>query len=447
MAPKAEQERKNREKSVQDKCQGILTKMLKDEDNKYCVDCDSKGPRWASWNLGMFLCIRCAGMHRNLGVHISKVKSVNLDTWTPTQVACMQIMGNSRARAVYEANLPEDHRRPQTDNALEAFIRAKYEKKKYLAREWVPSKPPDFPENWNELTAELDINNKVKKDFKKLGLPPVSGGTSPVSSTSPRLDKKPEQKVALPPTSTSSKASPPAATSSAADLLGLTSQPPPLVSTNTSDLLGLDTFDAFVSAAPVSSPAPTTTNQTIPAKTQQAPTTPAQPTSNLDDLSFFNQEAPAAPAAVDSGKMTNSSIMALFGSGGGGNKFPAAQPQQQFLPQQQNQFAPPQQQNQFPSPPQQQQFAPPPSALSASSQSVLGLYNQAPQAGFPNMAPNNPFLAGGGAPPGAQPGGFPAQGGFGGGAQQMVGGLAGLNLGVPHSGAQGSPGLSQSLWQ
>ena len=61
--------------------------MLKDEDNKYCVDCDSKGPRWASWNLGMFLCIRCAGMHRNLGVHISKVKSVNLDTWTPQQVA------------------------------------------------------------------------------------------------------------------------------------------------------------------------------------------------------------------------------------------------------------------------------------------------------------------------------------------------------------------------
>ena len=43
------------------------------------------GPRWASWNLGVFLCIRCAGIHRNLGVHISKVKSVNLDTWKPEQ--------------------------------------------------------------------------------------------------------------------------------------------------------------------------------------------------------------------------------------------------------------------------------------------------------------------------------------------------------------------------
>ncbi len=45
------------------------------------------GPRWASWNLGIFVCIRCAGIHRNLGVHISKVRSVNLDSWTPQQVA------------------------------------------------------------------------------------------------------------------------------------------------------------------------------------------------------------------------------------------------------------------------------------------------------------------------------------------------------------------------
>lgn len=54
------------------------------------------GPRWASWNLGIFLCIRCAGIHRNLGVHISKVKSVNLDTWTPEQVVV----------CVYTYNIP-----------------------------------------------------------------------------------------------------------------------------------------------------------------------------------------------------------------------------------------------------------------------------------------------------------------------------------------------------
>ncbi|KAJ8776931.1 hypothetical protein J1605_014949 [Eschrichtius robustus] len=47
---------------------------------------DGGGPRWASWNIGVFICIRCAGIHRNLGVHISRVKSVNLDQWTPEQI-------------------------------------------------------------------------------------------------------------------------------------------------------------------------------------------------------------------------------------------------------------------------------------------------------------------------------------------------------------------------
>jgi len=54
-------------------------------------------------------------------------------------------MGNSRARAVYEANLPDSFRRPQTDCSLESFIRAKYEHKKYIAREWVP---PPLPKVW-----------------------------------------------------------------------------------------------------------------------------------------------------------------------------------------------------------------------------------------------------------------------------------------------------------
>ena len=51
-----------------------------------CLSLSLSGPRWASWNLGVFICIRCAGIHRNLGVHISRVKSVNLDAWTPEQM-------------------------------------------------------------------------------------------------------------------------------------------------------------------------------------------------------------------------------------------------------------------------------------------------------------------------------------------------------------------------
>lgn len=124
--------------------------------------CYILGPRWASWNIGVFLCIRCAGIHRNLGVHISKVKSVNLDAWTPEQVVSLQQMGNSRARAVYEANLPDNYRRPQNDSHLETFIRAKYEHKKYIAREWVPPALPKV--NWEkEIDEEIEKQKRKKK--------------------------------------------------------------------------------------------------------------------------------------------------------------------------------------------------------------------------------------------------------------------------------------------
>nr|XP_023864680.1 stromal membrane-associated protein 1-like [Salvelinus alpinus] len=75
--------RSEREKGqkLNEQHQAILYKMLRENDNKYCADCEAKGPLWASWNLGIFMCIRW-----NLGIHISVVKSVNLDQWTQEQI-------------------------------------------------------------------------------------------------------------------------------------------------------------------------------------------------------------------------------------------------------------------------------------------------------------------------------------------------------------------------
>lgn len=75
-----------------------LKSLVKLESNKSCADCKrNKHPRWASWNLGIFICIRCSGIHRGMGTHISRVKSVDLDTWTDEQLGMMLKWGNSRA--------------------------------------------------------------------------------------------------------------------------------------------------------------------------------------------------------------------------------------------------------------------------------------------------------------------------------------------------------------
>lgn len=289
---------KEREKVQQDRCQAILSGMLRDEDNKYCVDCDAKGPRWASWNIGVFLCIRCAGIHRNLGVHISKVKSVNLDSWTPQQVASMQNMGNSKGRAVYEANLPDDFRRPTSDSAMEAFIRNKYEKKKFIAKEWVATKPPDLPLGWGQL-IEQEKANKAKDGKMVAAVQPAA-----VSSV-----KKAVEATASPAVSTAAAAAATPATTT--DLLGLAvgHQQPSLVD---DDLLG---FSAFVCASPSVSNNAELLNQNLPAENN-----------NLSEADFFNQISSGGTTATssaattngltaaDPGKMSKDSILALFGS-------------------------------------------------------------------------------------------------------------------------------------
>ncbi|XP_070702907.1 stromal membrane-associated protein 2 isoform X2 [Pempheris klunzingeri] len=195
-------------KSVKDvdRYQAVLNSLLALEENKFCADCDSKGPRWASWNLGIFICIRCAGIHRNLGVHISKVKSVNLDQWTQEQVQCVQEMGNAKAKRLYEAFLPECFQRPETDQSAEIFIRDKYDKKKYidkvidiqmLRKEKSCDNIPKEPVVFEKMKLKKDISPKADSQSVTdlLGLdapapsPAVSngGGRVPDSNESPAV--------------------------------------------------------------------------------------------------------------------------------------------------------------------------------------------------------------------------------------------------------------------
>jgi len=109
----------------------VLDKLLQEPENKFCADCRAAGARWASPKLGIFICMKCAGIHRGLGVHISFVRSVTLDKWKETEVQEM-MGGNSRAAAIFEATLPENYPRPSDSIALEKFIRNKYQDKKFM---------------------------------------------------------------------------------------------------------------------------------------------------------------------------------------------------------------------------------------------------------------------------------------------------------------------------
>ncbi|PPR95779.1 hypothetical protein GOBAR_AA24889 [Gossypium barbadense] len=80
--------------------------------NDVCAECNAHEPDWASLNLGILLCIECSGVHRNLGVHISKVRSLTLDVkvWEPSIVELFRTLGNAYCNSIWEGSLLKNER-------------------------------------------------------------------------------------------------------------------------------------------------------------------------------------------------------------------------------------------------------------------------------------------------------------------------------------------------
>uniref|UniRef100_A0A3P8RRX4 Arf-GAP with coiled-coil, ANK repeat and PH domain-containing protein n=1 Tax=Amphiprion percula TaxID=161767 RepID=A0A3P8RRX4_AMPPE len=120
------------------KGESALQKVLAIPGNACCCDCGQPDPRWASINLGITLCIQCSGIHRSLGVHFSKVRSLTLDTWEPELLKLMCELGNKVINQIYEARREElGARKPQPGDPrheVEAYIKAKYVDRRFIRR-------------------------------------------------------------------------------------------------------------------------------------------------------------------------------------------------------------------------------------------------------------------------------------------------------------------------
>uniref|UniRef100_A0A8C7F472 Arf-GAP with coiled-coil, ANK repeat and PH domain-containing protein n=1 Tax=Oncorhynchus kisutch TaxID=8019 RepID=A0A8C7F472_ONCKI len=159
--------------------------------NKQCCDCGEPGPDWASINLGITLCIVCSGIHRSLGVHFSKVRSLTLDSWEPELVRLMCELGNTAINRIYEARIDEiTIKKPHPSSPRgdkESWIRSKFVEKKFIQK--LPETGRNIPlrrsSRLTVVSAYIFILfshthqnrlNKLKSTLNPLVIPPYTDG-------------------------------------------------------------------------------------------------------------------------------------------------------------------------------------------------------------------------------------------------------------------------------
>ena len=121
--------------------------LMSKRDNKTCFDCGTNNPKWATVTYGVFICLGCSAHHRRMGVHVTFVRSCDMDKWTPSQMAVMKNGGNKRAR-----NFFQEHGWSEQRSNLD-LIQKKYNStaaklyRKKLQKEVAPPSPMTPPSN------------------------------------------------------------------------------------------------------------------------------------------------------------------------------------------------------------------------------------------------------------------------------------------------------------
>mmetsp|Transcript_26409 Transcript_26409/g.51646 ORF Transcript_26409/g.51646 Transcript_26409/m.51646 type:complete len:807 (-) Transcript_26409:420-2840(-) len=162
-------------------------KLKKLPGNSKCADCGKANPGWASLNIGVLMCLDCSGCHRNLGTHISKVRSLTMDKWTSQMVSTFKKQGgNTRVNSIYEANLGAELFMKAKENSDRA-TRHEFIREKYDAKRWHASKPKSKGTEASEGKGGLTA---AKLD----AVPDDEGEEDETSKTPTKKKKKPKRK-------------------------------------------------------------------------------------------------------------------------------------------------------------------------------------------------------------------------------------------------------------
>ncbi|XP_032359230.1 arf-GAP with SH3 domain, ANK repeat and PH domain-containing protein 1 isoform X7 [Etheostoma spectabile] len=125
------------EDGLEDLTKAIIEDVLRMPGNEVCCDCGAADPKWLSTNLGILTCIECSGIHREMGVHISRIQSMELDKLGTSELLLAKNVGNSSFNEIMEGNLPSPSPKPIPFSDMtvrKEFINAKYVDHKYARK-------------------------------------------------------------------------------------------------------------------------------------------------------------------------------------------------------------------------------------------------------------------------------------------------------------------------